>query len=172
MERRKKVLIVSGASVLVLVLIAIGIFAMNSRANATDATPTPTTTIAAQPTPKPVGPYVQALKQYGPTLKSQIAQGLKLTTKQIATQLKAGKSLSDIATAQGLSATQLQNLIATSLQNSLNPAITSGELTQKQVTVLIKRWEKNPKPLEHLLGARFKKVTPTSVVGATPTPTP
>ena len=171
MQRRKRLLIISGAIVLALVLIAVGIFAMNSGANATSATSTSTTTVAPQPTSKSTGPYVQALKQYGASIKNQIAQGLKLTTDQLVTQLQAGKSLSDIATAQGLSATQLQNLIATSLLNGLNPAISSGGLTQKQVTLLIKRWQKNPKPLEHLLGVRLKKaVTPTPAIGVTATP--
>jgi flagellar basal body-associated protein FliL len=171
MQRRKRLLIISGAIVLVLVLIAVGIFAMNSGVNANSATSTSTPTVAPQPTSKPTGPYVQALKQYGSGIKSQMAQGLKLTTDQLATQLQVGKSLSDIATAQGLSAAQLQNLIATSLQNGLNPAISSGELTQKQVTLLIKRWQKNPKTLEHLLGARLKKAAiPTPGIGATPTP--
>jgi hypothetical protein len=171
MQRRKRLLIISGAIVLVLVLIAVGIFAMNSGANATSATSTSTPTVAPQPTSKPAGPYVQVLKQYGSSIKNQMAQGLKFTNDQLAMQLQAGKSLSEIATAQGLSATQLQNLIATSLQNGLNPAISSGELTQKQISLLIKRWQKNPKPLERLLGARLKKaVTPTPAIGATPTP--
>ena len=50
-----------------------------------------------------------------------MAQGLKLTPEQLAAQLKSGQTLSAIATAQGLSTVQLQNLIATSLQNSLQP---------------------------------------------------
>ena len=168
MMERRKLLVASCAVVLVLVLIAIGIFAMNSRANATGTTSSATGTV--QHTSKTVSPYTKPLKEYGTSIKNQMAQGLKLTTDQIATQLKAGKSLSDIATAQGLSASQLQNLIATSLQNGFQPAIISGELTQKQVTVLIKRWQKNPNQLEHLLEARPKKATSTSVVGATPTP--
>ena len=155
--------IISGAIVLVLLLIGGSIFlVLHSLANTTSATPTPTTTITPTPTVR-ANPYTQPLKQYAPEIKNQMAQGLKLTPDQLAAQLKAGKTLNTLATAQGLSTTQLQSLIATSLQNSLKPAIDSGDLTQKQVTTLIKRWQKNPKQLERLLGARAaKQATPTA----------
>jgi flagellar basal body-associated protein FliL len=153
---RRVILIISGAIVLVLVLIVGGIFlVLHSQADATDATSTPTTTVTPAPTVA-ANPYTQPLKQYAPEIRSQMAQGLKLSPEQLAAQLKAGKTLSAIATAQGLSTVQLQNLIATSLQNSLQPAVTSGDLTQKQVATLVKRWQKNPRQLERLLGARSK----------------
>ncbi len=155
---RRIILIISGAIVLVLVLIVGGIFlVLHSQADASSATPTPTTTVTPVPTVR-ANPYTQPLKQYAPEIRSQMAQGLKLTPEQLAAQLKSGQTLSAIATAQGLSTVQLQNLIATSLQNSLQPAVSSGDLTQKQVTTLVKRWQKNPKQLERLLGARAKTV--------------
>ncbi|HEV2655096.1 MAG TPA: hypothetical protein VGT82_09050 [Ktedonobacteraceae bacterium] len=155
---RRIILIISGAIVLILVLIVGGIFfVLHSQADATSATPTPTTSVTPVPTVRP-NPYTQPLKQYAPEIRTQMAQGLKLTPEQLAAQLKSGKTLSAIATAQGLSTVQLQNLIATSLQSSLQPSVTSGDLTQKQVEALVKRWQKNPKPLEHLLGAKIKAV--------------
>jgi hypothetical protein len=155
---RRIILIISGAIVLVLALIVGGIFlVLHSQADASSATPTPTTAVTPAPTVRP-NPYTQPLKQYAPEIRTQMAQGLKLTPEQLAAQLKSGQTLSAIATAQGLSTVQLQNLIATSLQNSLQPAVASGDLTQKQVATLVKRWQKNPKPLERLLGARIKTV--------------
>ncbi len=161
---RRIVLIIIGAGVLVLILIGGGLFlVLHSQANVTSATSTPTVTPV--PTVR-ANPYTQILKQYAPEIRSQMAQGLKLTPEQVAAQLKASKTLSAIATAQGLSTVQLQNLISTSLQSSLQPAIAAGDLTQKQVATLIKRWQKNPKPLERLLGAKTAKQP-----AATATPT-
>ena len=165
---RRIILIISGAIVLVLVLIVGGIFlVLHSQADAaSSATPTPTAAVTPTPTVR-ANPYAQPLKQYAPEIKSQMAQGLKLTPEQLAAQLKAGKTLSAIATAQGLSTVQLQSLIATSLQNGLQPAVTSGDLTQKQVATLVKRWQKNPKQLERLLGAKIK-ATKQPTATATP----
>src|SRR6516164_7968000 len=50
---------------------------------------------------------LQSLKQCLPTLATQVAQGLHMNAAQLMSQLQSGKSLSDIATAQGVSSTQL-----------------------------------------------------------------
>jgi hypothetical protein len=132
---RRMMVIISGAIVLVLILIAIGVFVIHSQTNASNAAEaTPAATATAAPTKQASSnPYAKPLRQYGPDIKNRIAQGLKLTPDQLTSQLQAGKSLNDIATAQGLSAVDFQNLIATTLDNSLKPAVTSGELTQQQV---------------------------------------
>ncbi len=49
------------------------------------------------------GVMIQSLKQYLPSVAGQVAQGLHLTANQLMTQLQSGKSLSDIATTQGVS---------------------------------------------------------------------
>ena len=109
----------------------------------------------------------QALKQYGPNIKQQIAQGLKLTTTQLTTELRSGKTLSQIAIAQGLTSSQLQTLVSNAMQSGLQPAIASGDLTQTQVDRYIKRLQSNPQLLDRLLGARAtKSATPTAT--ATP----
>src|SRR6516164_2296585 len=54
------------------------------------------------------GVILQSLKQYLPGLVSQVASGLKMDAAQLMSQLQSGKSLSDIATAQGVSSSQLQ----------------------------------------------------------------
>ncbi len=163
---RRLIVIISGAIVLVLILIAVGVFVIHSQANATNATATPTVTITATPA-KRSNPYAKPLRQYGPDIKNQIAQGLKLTPDQLTSQLQSGKSLTDIATAQGLSTVDFQNLITNTLNNSLKPAVTSGELTQDQVAALIKRVQKNPKVLQNLLVSR-PKTTPHPTGTATP----
>ena len=140
---------------IVLVLLAIGIFVYTllptiTSAIAANQTPTPTPTVSATPTHKGNG-AAKILKQYAPGIKNQIAQGLHLTPDQLASQLKSGKTLSDIATAQNISSTQLQTIVGNAIQNALKPAVTGGTLTQKQVDKLTKRFQSNPVLLDHLL---------------------
>ena len=63
----------------------------------------------------------------------------------------SGKTLSDIATAQNISSTQLQTIVGNAIQNALKPAVTDGTLTKKQVDKLTKRFQSNPVLLDHLL---------------------
>ena len=140
---------------IVLVLLAIGIFVYTllptiTSAIAANQTPTPTPTVSATPTHKGNG-AAKILKQYAPGIKNQIAQGLYLTPDQLTSQLKSGKTLSDIATAQNISSTQLQTIVGNAIQNALKPAIDDGTLTQKQVDKLAKKFQANPTLLDRLL---------------------
>jgi hypothetical protein len=58
--------------------------------------------------------------------------------------LKAGKTLSDIAVAQGITSTQLQTIITNAIENGLKPAVDSSELTQTQVDRQAKRFAADP----------------------------
>ncbi len=162
---------VIGLLAVLLILIGVGVFVflpMLTSAHTSQATTTPTVvpTTTAIATPKPINVTAKLLKQHAPDIKSQIAQGMKMTPEQLTTQLQSGKTLSDVATAQNVSSTQLQTLISNTLQTSLKPAVASGDLTQKQLDNLTKRYQKNPALLDKLLGGKaIKKSTPT------PTPT-
>ena len=145
--------ILVGAIVLVLLAIGICIYTFLptiTSAIAANQTPTPTPTVSATPTHKGNG-TAKILKQYAPSIKNQIVQGLHLTPDQLTSQLKSGKTLSDIATAQNISSTQLQTLVGNAIQNALKPAVTDGTLSQKQVDKLTKRFQSNPVLLDHLL---------------------
>ncbi len=150
---RRLLYIIIGAIVVVVLAIGIGVFVVlptvTSANNSATTTPTPTASTTTKTTKTNV--VNTTLKQYAPAIKTQIAQGLKLTPDQLTTDLKAGKTLSDIATAQNVSATQLQTLIGTALQSGLKPAVSAGTLTQKQVDRLIKRDQANPTLLDKLL---------------------
>src|SRR5947209_8691503 len=140
---------------IVLILLAIGvcIYALLptvTSAMAANQTPTPTPTVSATPTQK-ANTTTKILKQYAPDIKNQIAQGLHLTSDQLTAQLKSGKTLSTVATAQNISSTQLQTIVGNAIQNALKPAVTDGTLTQKQVDKLTKRFQSNPVLLDHLL---------------------
>ena len=163
---RRVLYIIIGAIVVVLILIGVGVFVLLPKitsANSPQATPTPVVSSTATPTKG--NAVTAALKQYAPNIRSQMAQGLHLTTDQLATQLRSGKTLTQVATAQGVSATQLQSLISNAVTTSLQPAVDGGTLTQKQVDALVKRYQKNPALLDKMLGGKAVKSKAT----ATPT---
>jgi len=169
---RKRLYIIGGATVLALLLLVIGgIFLLPglTRSNNAPAATPPVSAQATPPAKRPASknPYTPYLSKYGPTIRNSVAQGLHLTPAELRTQLHSGKTLSAIATAQGLSASQLQTLVTDAFQNGLKPAVTSGGLTQKQVDALVKRMLKQPQALDRFLapGAAAKakpRATPTA----------
>lgn len=151
MERRL-VYIIGGAIVAVLVLLGVGAFVFLPQftgANTGQATATPVATGTAKAVHKNI--YAPYLQQYGMNIKTQIAQGLHMTPDQLTTELKSGKTVNDIATAQNVSAPQLQTLIATAFTTNLKPAVDAGALTQKQVDRLVKNMQNNQKSLDNFL---------------------
>ncbi len=156
---RRLVYLLIGVAILFLILVGISIFTflpMITSAHSSQTTPTATTvttptTPSTTATPKSGNGAAKALKQYAPNIKSQIAQGLKMTPDALTTQLKAGKTLDAIAIAQGVSTTQLQTIISNALQTSLQPAVDDGTITQKQLTNLAKRYANKPALLDKML---------------------
>ncbi|MGD0116277.1 MAG: hypothetical protein ABSC13_09800 [Dehalococcoidia bacterium] len=61
-----------------------------------------------------------------------VAGKLNLTPQQIQTQLKSGKSLADIASAQGVSRDDLKNDITTAVNTEVDNAVSGGKITQSQ----------------------------------------
>jgi hypothetical protein len=164
--QRRTLYIIIGAVVILLIGIGIGIFTLSviTSANVKGA---PTPTPIAATTAKKGNAAAQLLRQYAPDIKTQIAQGLNLTPDQLTTQLQAGKTLSDIAAAQGIPSTQLPTLIQNTLENALKPAVNSGDLTQTQLDRLAKRYAANPALLDRFLGGSTK-----GTKRATPAATP
>ena len=164
---RRLLYILIGVAVIFLILVVISLFTflpMITSAHTSQTTPTPTATMPAPtttPTKQSGNVAAKLLKQYGPDIKAQIAQGLKLTPEALTAQLKTGETLGEVATAQGVSATQLQTIIANALQTNLKPAVDDGTLTQKQLNNITKRYERNPALLDKLLGGKAVKATPT-----------
>ncbi len=101
------------------------------------------------------GVTMQSLKQYLPGVATQVAQGLNMTANQLMSQLQSGKSLSEIATAQGVSSAQLQTLVTNAIQSAVNKAVSDGNLTQQQATNIMQMIQKNPGALNHLLNGHF-----------------
>ena len=103
------------------------------------------------------GVMMQSLKQYLPAVATQVAQGLHMTSTQLMSQLQSGKSLSDIATAQGVSAAQLQTIVTNAIQSAVNKAVSDGNLTQQQATNIMQMLQKNPGAFNRLLNGHFGK---------------
>ena len=167
---RRTMFILGGAMVAVLILVGVSVFLLMPTimsAFAGQTTPTAVASPSATTTPVKKNNVALYMRQYATTIKTQLAQGLKLTPDQLTTQLRAGKTLSQIAVVQNVSTTNLQGLIASTFQSGLQPAIDAGNITQKQVDALIKRYQKNPDLLDRFLGARPAKQTGTPT--ATPT---
>ncbi len=167
MIRRTLFILIGGATALLLILIGIAAFIFwpivtSAHPSQTASTPT-ISAVTPTPTVKSGTGVAKLLKQYGPDVKTQIAQGLKLTPEQLTTQLRSGKTLSQVATAQGVSATQLQVIVTNALETNLKPAVADGTLTQKQLDKLAKRYANNPALLDKLLGGKAIKATPTPV---------
>ena len=101
------------------------------------------------------GIMMQTLKQYLPAVANQVAQGLHMTVDQLKTQLQSGKSLTDIATAQGVSASQLHTLVINAVQNAVNKAVSDGNLTQQQATNIMQMLQSHAGFLDRLLSKHF-----------------
>ena len=101
------------------------------------------------------GIVLGSLKQYLPTIESQVAQGLKLNSSQLTADLKNGQSLSQIATAQHVSSAQLHTLVLNTVQNAVNQAVKDGNLTQAQANAFMMSLQQHPAILDHLLDRHF-----------------
>ena len=94
---------------------------------------------------------VVTLKQYVPNIRHMVAQSFNITDKALALDLQNGMHLTTIATQQGLSNTQLQTLLSSSISAGFQPAIMAGSLTQAQVSSFIQQTQQNPTTLEQQL---------------------
>jgi hypothetical protein len=160
MQKRTLYFIIGGV-VLALIVIGIGVFVLLPTITSANAGSVATATPTVIATPKGNG-VAKIVKQYTPEIKNQVAQSLHMTADQLTAQLQAGQTLSAIATAQKVSSTQLQTIVANAIQTALQPAVDSGQLTSKQVSNLVKRYQNNPQQLDRLLGAKASpKATPT-----------
>jgi polyhydroxyalkanoate synthesis regulator phasin len=104
------------------------------------------------------GVMMQSLKQYLPGVLSQVASGLKMDATQLMSQLQSGKSLSDIATAKGVSSSQLQTIVTNAIQSAVKKAVSDGNLTQQQATTIMQKLQKNPGAFNHLLNGHLSKL--------------
>ena len=156
--QKRTIFFLSGAAVLLVALLLIGFLVVAPAITSANTTPPPTPTATTAPstpaTGNNKGQIVKILKQNKVQVLNQIAQGLHMTPTQLKTQLQSGKTLSQIATAQNVSAAQLQIIVANAVKGALQPSVSNGTINQLQVNALVKRLQKNPKVLESILKAK------------------
>lgn len=69
----------------------------------------------------------------------EVATLLKMTAEQIHAERLAGKSLAQIAQAQGVSSGELVDTILAAKKTALQQAVTDGKLTQAQADLMVER---------------------------------
>jgi hypothetical protein len=106
-----------------------------------------------QPVPVPVLPFKDP--RYALMLQDDIASALHLSPGQIREQLQEGKSLIDIAAAQGISASQLQNIELKAFGDVYSEAVKSGDISQQDASNLMHKLQSNPQMLDKMTAVVF-----------------
>ncbi len=100
------------------------------------------------------------LKKYGNDILTQIAASLKLASADdLKSKLQSGQSLSDIATAQGVSAADLHTDVVNALNSAVDKAGSAGDLTQDQVQTLKQFIQQHGNALDKLFDRQWKAKT-------------
>ena len=98
----------------------------------------------------------QFLSKYRPVMINDIAKGLNMSSTQLTSDLKAGQTLSQIATAQHVSATQLNTIVNNAIQDALHQAVSAKDLTQAQADSYTQMLNKHPQFLTHIVHEHVK----------------
>ena len=94
---------------------------------------------------------MQKLQQYLTAAEAQVAKGLGISSADLTSQLQAGKSLHDVATAHHVSDAQLKTLLNNAIQTELKAAVKAGDITQSQADMVTKQISSNPAFLDRLI---------------------
>lgn len=105
------------------------------------------------------GIILQSLKPYLNTVANQVALGLRMTPSQLKAQLQAGKRLSQLAAAQGVSSSQLHTIEIDAVQSAVNQAVHDGNLTQQQATTFMQYVRQHPEVANHIIERYYGKTS-------------
>jgi hypothetical protein len=90
-----------------------------------------------------LGPRMHGHVVFGGDLMSAAATYLGLTQAQLRTQLDSGKSLAEIAKAQGKSVDGLKQAMTSAFQSNLDQAVKDGKLTSAQRDQILSQFKSN-----------------------------
>ena len=93
--------------------------------------------------------------KYNWIAQNEIANALHLDPKQITTQLQEGKTMSEIAAAQGVSATDLHTIELKAFGLFFDVAVKEGDLDQRQAQEWMQQLQDNPQLLDKVTTALF-----------------
>src|SRR6266581_2117405 len=130
---------------------------------ATWVMPARTQVISASPVQARPFPFWDA--KYNWIAENYIATALHLTPEQITAQLQAGKSLTEIAAAQGVSASELQKIELKAFQHMFDVAVKSGGTSQQDADEWMQQLQHTPPLLDKMTIGLFLANPP-------PVPTP
>jgi polyhydroxyalkanoate synthesis regulator phasin len=99
------------------------------------------------------------VQKYGPDVLNAVAQKLNLTADQLKAQLQSGKTLAQIAKAQGVAMADVRTTLTTAIDNAVDKAVSAGDLTQSQGTAIKQALQKHPNLLDRLLTREWKGKT-------------
>ncbi len=120
-------------------------------------------TPCALPTNHAPGPNKTAVGAYMQQYMAAAAGALGISQAQLSTDLKNGQSLSELATAKGMSEAQFRTKLITNLKPALDQAVTNKNITAAQETTILNKLQTGPLPLWNIPGTRPKPA-------ASPTP--
>jgi polyhydroxyalkanoate synthesis regulator phasin len=96
------------------------------------------------------------VQKYGADVLTALAGKLKLSNDQLKTELKSGKSLKEIAQAQGVSETDLSATLSQAVNSAVDKAVGAGDLTKDQGDTIKQALQKHPALLNRLLMKQWK----------------
>ncbi len=99
----------------------------------------------------------QTFKKYASTLLTNVASGLHLSASQLQSDLQNGQTLSQVASAQKVSESQLHTIVLNAIQSTLDKARQAGDITQSQETAFLQFLQKHPGLVERVLHHSFAK---------------
>lgn len=104
----------------------------------------------------------QFIQKYRVDVYTEIAQKLGVQPAALTAQLKAGKSLHDIASAKNVSDSQLQGYITTAIKDTLQKAVNAGALKQAQANKIETFLKNHPNVIQSLINHQNKQATTTA----------
>jgi uncharacterized protein YidB (DUF937 family) len=96
----------------------------------------------------------------------EVAKALGITTAQLRQDLQSGKTVQQLASAQGMDETAFRNKLASVTRADLDQQVKSGNLTQNQENAILQRIQTGPLPLWNAVPPRHFGP------GAKPAPSP
>lgn len=102
--------------------------------------------------------WQQFWSKYRSDVANQVAQGLNLSSSQLISDLKSGKSLAQIAKAQHVSSAQLKTIVSNAVSSALNSAVSAGDVTSAQQSAISTFMQNHPALVNRLLHQDFKKL--------------
>jgi hypothetical protein len=101
----------------------------------------------------------QLLNKYRMDIITEVAQKLQIQPAQLTAQIKAGKSLHEIASAKNVSDSQLQSYITTAIKDTLQKAVAAGDITQQRANAINTFIQKHPQYIQNRINHHAKQGT-------------